>query len=1719
VGNTVTSYYTPQTPVVSNISSQYGQPANLIISSADTLYWYDSLTGGNLLHTGNQYITPSLYDTTVYYIEAQRTIPLTSYQIGSGIAINQQNQFPTPYGSLSYGAKHQFLIKASEMQNMGMIQGYIESLSFNVQAVNGNPLQGYEIQIGTTGNQALTSFIGNLTPVFYSSYYTETLGWNVHQFNTPFYWDGVSNVVIQTCFKNSSWGQQTASVYQDTTSYYSSIHSYGASSFSCSDTAVSYYHYRRPAVQFNSTGFGHCISDREAMQINITGFPQLDAGLTQILNPVGTAPNGSQVPVSAILKNYGSSNLTSATLNWQVNNITQTAVNWTGNLSNNQTDTINLGNYTFDGGIENILIWVSNPNNSTDTIQVNDSVYASISVCMGGTYAIGSAQPEYQTITDAVNMLLQVGVCGNVTFNIDSGLYSEQLTIPYIPGTGPNSNVTFTSANNDSSTVTVTAINTQADNYVIKLDSASFINIRNITIAANGSIYGNAIMLINGTSNIAIENNVIKSTTTSVYNSSAYGIYNYSQDIHHINIINNEFQNGYHGLYLTGSSNSRIHNINIDNNYLHDFYQAGLYLYYIDTLNVSNNFIMSGYTSSYYYGMRFHNNEDQWTINANDIRLYPTSYGSGIEIEYSDGSSSNYGNVYNNFISIHSGSGINKGLYFSQSDYVKISFNSINITDGSATSRAIYTANSGSNLKCLNNIFAVQNQGYAAYVNSASVVSVFDHNCLFVGNPSGNYAYWSGAVANLASLKLMDLTKNINSVDINPYFLNSTDLHTYEFGLNSTGIPIGGISTDIDGETRDPINPDIGADEFNIIPTDIGIISMIHPSVSSCGYSTNDSVVISVRNMGSDTIFFSSNPVEIKVFISGIISDTLSKIVNTGYIIPGAFQNIVVDNNVNLSLNGQFVFNATTILSNDTNFTNDVMLPLDIISYPTINSFPFSEDFESGMNKSFFEIVGTESKLSVDNNSNNGGQYGLHFEGRTSSGFTNYADVIQAYSNASHVAHAATCNIDATGISGLNMKFDLKQTYSQSAQPNYSWFRVMVTDISGTHYLKNINGDSVFQAATPNQDIFTTQIFNLNQWSGQIFNISLESACRVGFGLGSFDGDNSYVDNFSIWAPNTTDASVSSFLQPGILFTQVGTQVPVEVIVTNFGTDTLWSIPVGYHYGNTPPVYDSINQMLLPNASDTFAFSVPFTVIQGDHPICVYTLLPGDNISANDTLCYTFKGIGIYQVDYIDDFENLNNWVSLGTTNLWQLGQPNSANINNAHSGTTAWETNLSGNYVPGMIDYLYSPFITIPTYADTATLEFWQWMEVLSTHGYGKLQYSLNGGNSWINLGYMFDPLSTNWYNSIITGQHYWSINTNGWIKSSYKLDPAQFNTGNPVQFRFEFISDGSLTTYDGWAIDDFSVTIPPLADDAGISQIIYPVNQTITGDTIAVTVEIKNFGSDTLTNIPVGYFSNMAGSVNETWSGTLLPDSTTIFTFSTSYIAYNQDYDICAFTAITTDNQPSNDTLCLNIQSLAGDKDAGVIAIVTPTGQTTIGNNVDVKATIQNFGIDTLFSIPIEYSVSGSPISQETFTGIILPGLTTDFTFTTTYTSPGGLYYVCVSTSLNGDVDVTNDTLCLAVTGTGIESNEAEKFRVSQNRPNPANDLTTFTFNVPSNGKVLFNLYNILGEKIKSVELNAVRGKNTITFDVSSFTNGVYLSSFEYEGLRITKRVVVGN
>jgi hypothetical protein len=92
--------------------------------------------------------------------------------------------------------------------------------------------------------------------VVHTGAYVPTVGWNTHSFSTPFYWDGISNILVNTCSYNSV-GYTVNSVFNQTpTTYWSTVFNFqDGSDASCLATYGSRVS-QRPNMKLNGHAVG-----------------------------------------------------------------------------------------------------------------------------------------------------------------------------------------------------------------------------------------------------------------------------------------------------------------------------------------------------------------------------------------------------------------------------------------------------------------------------------------------------------------------------------------------------------------------------------------------------------------------------------------------------------------------------------------------------------------------------------------------------------------------------------------------------------------------------------------------------------------------------------------------------------------------------------------------------------------------------------------------------------------------------------------------------------------------------------------------------------------------------------------------------------------------------------------------------------------------------------------------------------------------------------------------------------------------------------------------------------------------------------------------------------------------------------------------------------------------------------------------------------------------
>lgn len=143
------------------------------------------------------------------------------------------------------------------------------------------------------------------------------------------------------------------------------------------------------------------VQENGSKEIHQAGYsaPQplaVDGGISAITNVPLLTCSTSFTP-SYTIKNFGTSQLTSAYVKYQVDNGAIDSVLWNGNLATNATQTIALPTITSTPGSHTFKVWTSNPNNTIDFNTGNNQKIAKFNIL--GTGINPPVQEGFQAST------------------------------------------------------------------------------------------------------------------------------------------------------------------------------------------------------------------------------------------------------------------------------------------------------------------------------------------------------------------------------------------------------------------------------------------------------------------------------------------------------------------------------------------------------------------------------------------------------------------------------------------------------------------------------------------------------------------------------------------------------------------------------------------------------------------------------------------------------------------------------------------------------------------------------------------------------------------------------------------------------------------------------------------------------------------------------------------------------------------------------------------------------------------------------------------------------------------------------------------------------------------------------------------------------------------------------------------------------------------------
>ena len=187
-----------------------------------------------------------------------------TYTVGNGTA-TYGTLGVSPFSTINRNSRSQYLYYGQELVDLDAISGNIISISINITEL-ALPLtlkpQNIKIKMGMTDQFVLPSTLVENLPVYYesSSENISALGWYTFTLQTPFEWNGFSNIVVEICRSNEDFGtsfqvQSTEFNENDfrTTGLYTNEENVNGCSLTGSTPMGTVNRRRRPNMQFTMT--------------------------------------------------------------------------------------------------------------------------------------------------------------------------------------------------------------------------------------------------------------------------------------------------------------------------------------------------------------------------------------------------------------------------------------------------------------------------------------------------------------------------------------------------------------------------------------------------------------------------------------------------------------------------------------------------------------------------------------------------------------------------------------------------------------------------------------------------------------------------------------------------------------------------------------------------------------------------------------------------------------------------------------------------------------------------------------------------------------------------------------------------------------------------------------------------------------------------------------------------------------------------------------------------------------------------------------------------------------------------------------------------------------------------------------------------------------------------------------------------------------------------
>ena len=232
------------------------------------------------------------------------------------------------------------------------------------------------------------------------------------------------------------------------------------------------------------------------------------------------------------------------------------------------------------------------------------------------------------------------------------------------------------------------------------------------------------------------------------------------------------------------------------------------------------------------------------------------------------------------------------------------------------------------------------------------------------------------------------------------------------------------------------------------------------------------------------------------------------------------------------------------------------------------------------------------------------------------------------------------------------------------------------------------------------------------------------------------------------------------------------------------------------------------------------------------------------------------------------------------------------------------------------------------------------------------------------------------------------------------------------------------------------------------------------------------------------------------------------------------------------TPDDDPTNDTARGTI-AISQDIALAAVSGIDSTTLYSGDDQLQIKATVKNNG-----TVPVDRVVlrmyangqalladtlrthikAGDSVTQQLSQPFVVPFATKEnptFSFRLEALLPCDAATGDNSISITGKVNVPDTTDTTSTDTTGIRIAKRMDWRLGQNIPNPASNMTAIPFTLPQDGEVTISVLSANGQLLQRRRIQAQAGENTVSISTEGWADGLYYYRMEYNGQRLTRKM----